>query len=366
MRADRAEMTLIKQYEAAIARAEMQDDPAQRVVVAQLQRVAEELAVPRHAWLKWLPKREIEGIYLYGPVGVGKTYLIDMFYQSIDDSHKSRFHFHHFMQQVDAQLRRLQGQKNPLKRIAANLSKTTRLLCFDEFLVYDVADAMILSELLQEILAHGVVLVASSNTAPDDLYADGVQRDRFLPAIVLIKQYCQVIALDEKRDYRLGRTPLSQAYLYPLNKATEQALTQQFTALTKKIVDGVDLIIQKRLIATVKRGERAVWFKFDVICNVPRSQLDYLEIADRFDTVFVSDIPLLTSNDTVRAILLIHFIDVMYDRGIRLVISAAAPLDQLYVTGGMVKEFQRTRSRLEEMQSEDYLLRHQRRESQSF
>lgn len=358
-------MTLIKQYEAAIERAEIEDDPAQRIVIEHLQRVADELATPRHAWLKWLPRKEIEGLYLYGPVGVGKTYLIDMFYQDVAEPHKSRFHFHHFMQQVDTQLRRLQGQKNPLKRIAANLAKTTRLLCFDEFLVYDVADAMILSELLQEILAHGVVLVASSNTAPDDLYADGVQRARFLPAIALIKQYCQVLPLVEKRDYRLGRTPLSQAYLFPLNKATEQALTQQFTTVTKKIVDGVDLIVQKRLISTVKRGERAVWFTFNVICNVPRSQLDYLEIADRFDTVFVSDIPILTSNDTVRTILLIHFIDVMYDRGIRLVISAEAPLDQLYVEGGMYKEFQRTRSRLEEMQSEDYLARHQRRESQS-
>ncbi len=358
-------MTLIEQYEAAIARAEIQDDPAQREVLAHLQRIADELAGSRHRWFKWMPRKEIDGLYLYGPVGVGKTYLIDMFYQNVAEQHKSRFHFHHFMQQVDAQLRRLQGVKNPLKRIAANLAKTTRLLCFDEFLVYDVADAMILSELLQAILEQGVVLVASSNTAPDDLYLDGVQRDRFVPAITLIKQHCQVLALAEKRDYRLGRTPLSQAYLYPLNKATEQALVKQFNNVTKKIVDGVDLIVQKRLISTVKRGERAVWFAFNVICNVPRSQLDYLEIADRFDTVFVSGIPILTNNDTVRTILLIHFIDVMYDRGIRLVISAEAPLEQLYVEGGMLNEFKRTLSRLEEMQSEDYLPRHQRRQNQT-
>jgi cell division protein ZapE len=358
-------MTLIEQYEAAIARAEIQDDLAQREVLVHLEQVADELAESRHPWFTWMPRKEIDGLYLYGPVGVGKTYLIDMFYQNVAEPRKSRFHFHHFMQQVDAQLRRLQGVKNPLKRIAANLAKTTRLLCFDEFLVYDVADAMILSELLQAILEQGVVLVASSNTAPDDLYLDGVQRDRFLPAIALIKQHCQVLDLAEKRDYRLGRTPLSQAYLYPLNKATEQALSRQFTNVTKKIVDGVDLIVQKRLISTIKRGERAVWFAFNVICNVPRSQLDYLEIADRFDTVFVSGIPMLTRNDTVRTILLIHFIDVMYDRGIRLVISAEVPLEQLYVEGGMLNEFKRTLSRLEEMQSEDYLPRHQRRQNQA-
>lgn len=359
-------MTLIEQYNSAVEGGEIQDDAAQREVIVHLQRVADELTVPKHVWFPWGQKKEVKGLYLCGPVGVGKTYLIDMFYQDVAEPRKSRFHFHHFMQQVDAQLRRLQGEKNPLKRIAANLAKTTKLLCFDEFLVHDVADAMILSELLQAILAQGVVLVASSNTAPDDLYKEGIQRNRFLPAIELIKQHCQVISLVEKRDYRLGREPLAQAYLSPLNKTTQQALTHQFSILATKVMDNVDITVQKRLIPCVKRGERAVWFKFDVICNMPRSQLDYLEIADRFDTIFVSDVPKLTNNDTVLTILLIHFIDVMYDRGIGLVISAEVPLEQLYVEGAMLEEFKRTLSRLEEMQSADYLRRHQRRKAQSF
>jgi cell division protein ZapE len=358
-------MTIISQYEEAVGRGDIKDDQAQREIIRHMQQVADKLALSQRSWFKWMGKTQIDGLYIYGPVGVGKTYLVDLFYQSVALQHKARFHFHHFMQQVDAQLRRLQGKKDPLQYIAAKLAKTIRLLCFDEFLVYDVADAMILSELLQAILEQGVVLVATSNTAPDDLYLNGVQRDRFLPAIELIKLNCEVLALTNKYDYRLGRAPMDQAYLFPLTKATQMALNQQFATVAKRIKEGIDISIQNRLIPTLKCGDGAVWFKFDIICNLPRSQLDYLEIADKFDTVFVSDIPLLTSDDTVRAILLIHFIDVMYDRGIRLVISAEVPLDKLYVKGEMANKFQRTLSRLEEMHSEDYLRRRQHRTLQS-
>lgn len=358
-------MTLIEHYDAAIARDEINNDLAQRDVIAHLQRVIDELGASQYSWLKWWHKNQVKGLYLYGPVGVGKTYLGDLFYQYVPEPKKSRFHFHQFMQQVDAQLRRLQGQKDPLRRIAAHIAKTTRLLCFDEFMVYDVADAMILAELLQALFAHGVVLVATSNTRPDDLYLKGPQRDRFVPAITLIKQHCDVLALAEHSDYRLGRAPLEQAYLYPLNKTAEKELTQQFAAIAPNAKEGIELTVQNRGIPCVKCCERAVWFKFDIICNLPRSQLDYLEIADRFHTVFVSGIPELTVNDTVRVILLMHFIDVMYDRGIQLVISAAVAIEQLYTKGEMYNAFQRTLSRLEEMHSEDYIRRHQRRQIQS-
>ncbi len=358
-------MILIDQYDAAVARAEISNDPSQRSVITPMQRVADDLATLRPSWFNCWRKKQVTGLYLHGPVGVGKTYLGDLFYQNVDEPLKSRFHFHHFMQQVDAQLRRLQGQKDPLRRIAANLAKTTRLLCFDEFMVYDVADAMILAELLQALFAHDVVLVATSNICPDDLYLEGVHRERFLPAIELIKQHCQVLALAEHSDYRLGRAPQQQAYLYPLDEAAQHALTQQFAAIAVDVTEGVDLCVQNRLIPCVKCSERAVWFTFDVICNLPRCQLDYLEIADRFDTVFVSDIPIFAVNDTVRIILLINFIDVMYDRGIRLVVSAAVAVEQLYLNGEKYHAFQRTLSRLEEMQSEDYSRRHQRRQLQS-
>jgi len=351
-------MPLITAYNAAVASGEIGEDPAQRELIPHFQRVSNELAASAHSWFSWFYKKQVVGLYLYGPVGVGKTYLMDLFFQDVQEPRKSRFHFHHFMQQVDAQLRRLQGHKDPLRRIAADVAKSTRLLCLDEFLVHDVADAMILSELLQALFAHGVVLVATANTSPDDLYLEGVQRARFLPAIALIKQDSQVLFLDKKRDYRLGRDPLLRAYLYPLDNDSEQALEQQFDIIAINSVERAELMVQHRPVLCVRSSEHAVWFEFHVICNIPRCQLDYLEIADRFKTVFLSNVPVLSSDDTTWVILLIHFIDVMYDRGVRLIVSAAAPIGQLYLSGPMYTEFQRTVSRLQEMQSADYLLRH--------
>lgn len=359
-------MNLSELYSAAVASNDINDDLQQRQTIVALQRVADELIRSAGGWFHWIRKENVTGVYLHGPVGVGKTYLVDLFYESVSEPRKARFHFHHFMQQVDAQLRRLQGQKNPVRQIAKNLAKTTRLLCLDEFLVHDVADAMILAELLNALFEQGIVLIATANTAPDDLYLSGVHRERFLPAIELIKQHCQIILLSEHRDYRLGRAPLMQAWLSPLNKAARQSLIQQFDSISTNTVDGGELMVQNRLIPCIKCGEHAVWFKFDVICNVPRCQLDYLEIADRFDTVFLSDIPVLKPDDTVRALMLIHFIDVMYDRGIHLVVSAETVASGIYVSGSMLKSFQRTLSRLEEMQSADYLIRHEHRNVTSF
>lgn len=359
-------MTLIDVYNGAVKRGEINDDLLQRDVVADLQRLADDLAILVPGWFFWRRKKPVTGLYLHGPVGVGKTYLMDLFYENVTEPRKARFHFHHFMQQVDAQLRRIQGQKNPIKRIAADLAKSTRLLCLDEFLVHDVADAMILAELLKALFAHDIVLVATANTQPDDLYASGVHRERFLPAIALIKQHCDVILLSEDRDYRLGRTPVLQAWLSPLDSAAHRAMVEQFTTMVINPRDNTELTVQNRSIFCVKSSEQAVWFTFNVICNVPRCQLDYLEIAERFDTVFVSDIPVLSADDTVRAIMLIHFIDVMYDRGIHLIVSAASVASKLYVSGPMFKSFQRTVSRLEEMQSVDYLRRHKHRNLSNF
>ena len=347
-------MSLLDTYKASVMRAEIRDDALQRQVIPILQRIIDELASARRSWFR---KPRIKGLYLYGSVGVGKTYLMDLFYENIPTQQKSRFHFHHFMQYIDAELRARQGQKDPLRRIAAAFSKSTRVLCLDELLVQDVADAMILTELLHELFKHGVVLVVTANTAADDLYLNGPQRARFLPAIALLKTHCEVFFLNESIDYRLGHQPLFQAYCYPLDHAALASLTEQFKALTFPHLvreDGV-LTIQQRSIAFVKCSERVVWFRFDTICNIPRSSLDYLEIAENFDTVFVSDIPLLSADDTTHAVLLIRFIDVMYDRRIRVILSAEAPAAQLYPAGSMLASFQRTLSRLEEMQSIDYL-----------
>lgn len=354
-------MNLLDAYEKAVASKDITDDFAQRQAIQSFQQVADGLALPRGPWYKGWPIPLIRGLYLHGPVGVGKTYLADLFFQHVEEPRKSRFHFHHFMQQIDAQLRRLQGQKDPLRKMAVDVAKNTRLLCFDEFMVYDVADAMILAELLRALFKQNVVLVATSNCAPDDLYPNGPLRERFLPAIELIKQHCQIVSLPKHADYRLGRSPLKQAYLHPLNNAAERELTKQFKAIGGTIVEAQNLLVQNRSIPCIKCSERAVWFRFDVICNLPRSQLDYLEIAERFDTVFVSDIPKLSDKDTVRVILFINFIDVMYDRGIQVFFSAATAVTELYLEGEKLSTFQRTLSRLEEMQSEDYARRHQRR-----
>ncbi len=353
-------MTLIESYNAAIARGEINDDPLQHVVLDQLQKLANDLKlVPPFWYFGW--KKKIRGIYIYGPVGVGKTYLVDLFYDCVSERKKSRFHFHHFMQQIDAQLRRLQGQKDPLRLIAKEIAQSTRLLCFDEFLVDDVAYAMILAELLQALVREGVILVISSNTRPDDLYAKGVQRKRFLPAIALINKECLVLHLNEQRDYRLGREPLLDAYLHPLNKITESKMEEQFVLLAPQFQVNQELVVQNRGIPYLRCSPKSIWFRFEVLCNFPRSQLDYLEIADRFEHVFLSDIPSLTVNHTAQTIMFINFIDVMYDRGIKVIISAAVPMEELYLNGEMFEPFKRTLSRLNEMQSVDYLNRHPRR-----
>lgn len=350
-------MNLFEAYNAEVKQGSIVDDANQRLILGHLQRLVTALSQSTPWYRRWQQKT-IPGMYICGPVGIGKTYLMDLFYHAIPESRKARFHFHHFMQQVDQQLRLLQGHANPLMQVAKKLSKSTRILCLDEFLVNDVAHAMILAELLTALFKYNVILVATANTRPDDLYLNGVGRERFLPAIALLKNNCEVMVLAEHRDYRLGRAPLSQAYLSPLNHASAMSLSEQFEAIAKQKPQNSYLEIQQRQIAVVGLGASIVWFEFDVICNLPRCQLDYIEIADRFSTVIVANISALTIQDTVKAILLIHLVDVFYDRGIRLIISAAVPAKELYLTGEKQDEFARTLSRLEEMQSADYLSRH--------
>lgn len=357
-------MSLMSEYDAAIHRGEIDDDSLQRDILKEMQRLADELHSARSSWFSCLWKSRIKGVYIYGPVGAGKTYLVDLFFDNIQEPKKARFHFHHFMQQVDKQLRQLQGQKNPVQHLAKKLARTIRVLCFDEFLVHDVAYAMILADLLQALIAQGMILVVSSNTPPDELYADGVQRKRFLPAIAAINENCEVLNLQEQRDYRVGRTPRVDAYLHPLNAQTAQQMEKQFVLLSGEFTEHGTILIQNRDIPFFKRAAQSIWFTFDMLCNQPRSQLDYLELADKFDNIFVSDVPLLTEKHTLQTIRLIHFIDVMYDRGTKIIISAAVPVQELYVQGEMIDAFKRTLSRLMEMQSVDYLSRHPKRQTQ--
>ncbi|KTD52157.1 ATPase [Legionella quinlivanii] len=356
-------MNLLEQYDLAIQTGDIENDPLQRDVLLLLEKLSTELGAPKKFSLFSRWKAPLTGLYMYGSVGVGKTFLMDMFYENLSIKEKLRFHFHHFMQQVDKRLRALQGIKNPLQRIASDIARSTRVLCFDEFMVDDIAYAMILGELLQALFEQGIILVATSNSPPDKLYWKGVHRARFLPAIAAIKTHCQIIELRERRDYRLGRQKHVETYLYPLTPATQSLMEKQFVELDPNFQGAGALQIQNRDIPYLMKAKVQIWFDFRVICNLPRSQLDYLEIAEQFDTVFVSSIPRFSERDTIYAILFIHFIDVMYDRGIRLILSAEVPLSELYRSGEMAQPFKRTLSRLEEMQSEDYLQRRKGRSS---
>ena len=347
-------------YAAAVAAGEIRDSALQREVVAALAEISAALARPRSRWYWPFRLKKISGLYIYGPVGAGKTYLMDLFYQHVPIPDKQRYHFHHFMQWVDSELRRLQGLHDPLQEIVRVLASRARVLCLDEFLVHDVAHAMMLADLLQGLLQQGVVLIATANTAPDDLYKNGVNREYFLPAIALIKHDCRIMQLAESCDYRLGRAPSMTAYFSPINALNAQAFAQTFATLVgTQVLQDTQLTIQNRNIRAKKCAQRVVWFDFNVLCNLPRSQLDYLELAQQFAVIFLSDIPALAADDVARVVLLIRLVDVLYDQGLGLIILAAVPAASLYPAGPLLGEFKRTLSRLQEMQAADYLRRHQ-------
>lgn len=343
-------MTLLARYDGLVQAGEIQPSASQRDVVIALDALQSKLQ--ERTWL-FKPKR-CQGLYVYGPVGVGKTYVLDLFYESLLVRKKARFHFHRFMQQVDAELRRLQGTVNPLVSVAKKMASTCRVLCLDEFLVNDVAHAMILAELIEHLLSFGVILVATANTKPDDLYLDGVHRERFIPAIELIKSHCMVMALNDVEDHRLGKASMPKTYITPHNEEGVRLLEDTFDKLSGTSSNSGLIQIQRREIFYKKKGDVAIWFDFDVICNLPRSSLDYLELAEQFRFIFISGIPQISPEDTTHAILLIHLIDVLYDKKIRLVVSSDVVVDAIYPAGPMRQTFVRTESRLKEMQSYEY------------
>jgi cell division protein ZapE len=345
-------MNFAELYQAELEKNHFQQDDNQRRVVEAMQSLAEELQSSQSWYKNLMSSKSIRGIYLWGSVGAGKTFLMDLFYQNIIIS-KKRFHFHQFMQTVDLKLRALQGRKDPLLIIAAEFAKECKLLFIDEFLVNDIAYAMILAELLQALYKHKIVLITTSNTEPDNLYRDGLQRARFLPAIALLKTECQVIGLQGKCDYRLEKGSNLKTYLFPLTHDTNHTLNSQFQKISKKIEDPGQIIIQNRAIPFEKKSREAIWFDFEVICKLGRSQLDYLELSDIFPTIFISNIPQLQGNEG-QALLFTYLVDILYDKKTRLIVSAQVPLNELYPMNNK-KFFMRTISRLEEMQSSEYL-----------
>jgi cell division protein ZapE len=343
-----------------------QSDPAQLVAVAALsdlrqrlirrQRTANQGLRLLRTVLRRAPRPPEPGLYLWGAVGRGKTWLMDMFYDSLPFAQKRRRHFHRFMQDVHHGLMEHAGHEAPLELVADGIAAGVAVLCFDEFFVSDIADAMILGTLLAALFARGVTLVATSNSPPDELYRDGLQRQRFLPAIEQIKRHTQVIAVDGGTDYRLRRLTRAGTYLLTTSPGTEARLAGLFRGLTQgAAAQAAEIEVAGRRIRAVATNALAVWFEFQAICEGPRSTEDYIEIARTWPTVLVAHVPVLTTQDEDAARRFIALVDELYDRRVNLVVTAAAPLPQLYQGERLQFEFHRVLSRLTEMQTPEYL-----------
>lgn len=335
------------------------DDPVQRMALVHLQRIFEELVkkqTKQSNFLSYFRKPVlVTGLYMWGGVGIGKTFLMDCFYEALPTQRKLRMHFHPFMRLVHAELTRYQGRKNPLDTIANEIAKKTDVLCFDEFFVSDITDAMLLAKLLKALFERGVCLVTTSNTPPDELYKNGLQRSQFLPAIALIKEHTDVIHLPTTIDYRLRHLKEAGVFYTPLDQTAQDNMERSFATLTAgKTITTDPVEINSRKIQIVKEAGDVIWFDFDTICSVPRSQADYLTIAEKYRTVFISNITPIPAGAKDLICLFINLIDVLYDARTRLVFSSSEPISQLYSRGYMIMEYARTHSRLLEMQSEDY------------
>lgn len=298
------------------------------------------------------------GMYLWGGVGRGKTFLMDLFFASLPGSYKMRVHFHAFMQRVHRRLAALQGVQDPLEEVAAEIAAEAGVICFDEFFVSDIGDAMLLGGLLDALFRRKVILVATSNIPPGMLYENGLQRERFLPAIALLEENCAVVELDSPVDYRLRSLEQATLYHSPVTAGTGELLERNFNELATggaSAKAGGSIDIQDREIEVLYLDQDVVWFEFGVICEGPRSAADYVQIAKMFHAVIVSDVPRLSDAALDAARRFVNLIDAFYDCRVKLILSADAPIQSLYAGTRLAAEFERTRSRLLEMQSRDYL-----------
>ena len=347
-------------YEQSLAERGYQADQAQLEGIAALQRCQDEWASYKakrsNALTKMLRYPELpKGVYMYGGVGRGKSFIMDCFYNAVPLERKTRLHFHEFMREVHRQLHELKGVQDPLEVLAKRMSRKHRLICFDEFHVADVTDAMILHRLLDAMFRNRMSIVTTSNFHPDGLYPNGLHRDRILPAIELLKDHLQVINVDAGNDYRRRTLELARLYLTPLTDDTAREMDGIFSGLAEQGDQDPSLNIEHRVLKAKRRAGGVVWFDFNTLCGGPRSQNDYLELASRFHTILLSDVPEMPVRLASEARRFTWLIDVLYDRRCKLVMSAAVSPEKLYVEGPMSHEFPRTVSRLNEMQSKEYL-----------
>jgi cell division protein ZapE len=352
-------MNVIEYYELELKKRHYQSDAAQLAAVARLQRCFDEWvsykARRSNAIRKMLIHPDLpQGIYLWGGVGRGKSFLMDTFYAVVPVSRKVRLHFHEFMRGVHRQLEELKGMADPLDELAKRMAKRYRLICFDEFHVSDVADAMMLYRLLDQLFKNGVQFVMTSNYHPDTLYPDGLHRDRLLPAIALLNEKLDVVNVDAGMDYRQRTMEGVEVYHTPLSAEADRALRRAFGELAAVPDESPVLRIEQRELKALRRADGVVWFDFATLCGGPRSQNDYLELASRFHTLILSGVPAMTPRMASEARRFTWLIDVLYDHSVKLLMSAEVEPTQLYVDGPMANEFARTVSRITEMQSKEY------------
>jgi cell division protein ZapE len=354
-------MSLTALYESRLAAEGLSADPDQRRVLESLERLMHDIGRPApQGWRRWFKAEAppVRGLYVWGGVGRGKTWLMDLFYEGLDGTPKMRLHFHRFMQLVHGELAAIKGKANPLHLIAQRMARDWRVLCLDEFHVVDIGDAVILAGLLRSLFECGIVLLTTSNVAPDNLYKDGIQRASFLPAIELLNRRTEVVELGGDRDYRTMILEQARVYHTPLGPATDAALLEEFERLASSAPDGPgDLLVNGRVMPFRYRSGEMVWFDFEALCGPPRSQNDYIELARCHQTVFMSDIPIMGGSRDDRTRRFIFLVDEFYDRRVKLVLSAEAPAARLYIGERLAFEFQRTVSRLSEMQTPAFLSR---------
>lgn len=348
-------------YRETMAREGFFPDAAQALAVERLEQLWQalvEFKQKRNRFLghSWRSPTVPQGVYLWGGVGRGKSFLMDAFFSCVPYVRKRRTHFHHFIAEVHALMRAVHSEADPLDKVAEKIAKQTRLLCLDEFHVSDIADAMILSRLLQALFARGVVMVITSNYHPDDLYPNGLQRERFFPAIELIKSYLAVVNIDGGQDYRLRELAKEPLFMVPANEDSDAAMKVMFDRLAagSEILPN-EMLVLGRPLQALHRARCVVWFDFAALCGSARAQIDYMELARDYSTIFISAIPKLLAKDAAQARRFTWLIDLLYDHRVKLVASAAAAPEELYIEGEHVHEFFRTASRLVEMQSTNYL-----------
>ena len=340
-------------HEDLVSNKKLIDDSAQKKLLVELDRLQEKVTIRSRSWFT---KKPLDGLYIYGSVGSGKTQLMDIFFQSLETSNKVRLHFHRFMQNLHNDMNLMTRQEDPIKRIVEKLARKADVLCFDEFFVEDIGDAMMLARFLDRMFEVGIPLVATSNIHPEFLYEGGLHRDRFYPAIESIKKHCQIYELKTSQDYRLRNLEQEKIQLISGSKETDEILSKHFNSLAQgeiKLAQTIEIL--GRNINTKKLSQGVAWFYFNEICEGPRSSKDYIEISKEFHTLLISDIPSLTEsreNETRRFIALI---DECYERKVNLIISSEKNIKEIYSGSKLLKPIERALSRLEEMKSREFL-----------